>query len=76
MWQRLFHQQWRTNVVNKVGNIKQGKRESTWVKAFYGDYKVSVSVGGKVVTSRDVNIRKEKGSEHLNIQLNSDGVIG
>ena len=52
-----------------VGNIAEGRPVSTSARVFYGQYKTSVTINGKVVAARDVTIKKSEGKLDVNISV-------
>ena len=55
--------------MKKVGDLQIGKSVQTTSRVFYGQYKISVSVNGKVVTTRNVSIKKSERKKNLKIDL-------
>ena len=75
MWQRLFKKEWRTNTEVKVGDMKAGTTYQSKIRAFYGEYKISLSTGGKIIHEETTTITKTQGWQAVNLQL-SQPVIG
>ena len=69
MWQNLFHKKWRTNTDMRVGKLASGETKSELVRAFYGDYRISVLVDGSTVHSEDVKLTKATGSKEISITI-------
>ncbi|XP_067939969.1 anti-sigma-I factor RsgI6-like [Watersipora subatra] len=75
MWQRLFHNEWRSNIVKKVGTVPPGRDVSVSERVFYGKYKVTTSINGQTYSTRYVTINKSQGKKTLRIPL-AEPVIG
>ena len=69
MWQRLFHKDWRTYLEKNIGYVAAGRPASTSARVFYGKYKISVTINGKVVATRYAPIKKSQGKLNLRIPV-------
>ena len=75
MWQRLFHEEWRTKVNLDFGDMRAGLTYQSKSRAFFGDYKIKISTDGKVIHEEKTTITKAQGTAQVNIIL-STPVIG
>lgn len=69
MWQNLFNQRWRTRETRSVGTLASGGAKSESMRAFYGDYRISVLVDGSEVHSENATLTKDAGSKEVVITL-------
>lgn len=67
MWQRLFHTEWRTKVIENVGNLASGASYNKQTRAFKGNYKITVTSNGQTLQERTITLGSSPQTVNVNV---------